>query len=272
MVEPVPASGAGESQLSSAIEYAQKLLDASITVVAEARLESSKQGARDPRVIALSLLCRSISNFRAAILLVQQEQPLEARALVRLLYENLLWLGALRERGAVFVREMIGDEQHNRKALAQLTLALAVKHGRDVDGPDALQLRNIVKSLDREPGRAKLRTAKIASEGVVEFAYIEYQRFSLDSAHCSVTALARHLSKDPESPGRLILSVVPNISPEAILDTVLHACSALMGAAVGANELVGYTSASSTLKVLASEFELNGWAGPAVIQRVRTEI
>jgi hypothetical protein len=245
-----------DPELSKVIEFAQRLLDASIAVVAAARFQPNQQGARDPRIIALSLLCRSISNFRAAVRLLQQEQAVEARALVRLIYENLLWLGSLRERGTEFVEEMIGDEQHNRRALAQLTLELTGKHGRDVTSPDALQLRDIVKSLDQQPNRKKLHTAKIASEGVVEVAYIEYQRFSLDSIHCSVTALGRHISRErSRNMDWLTLSVIPNSPPKEVLDTIFHACNALIGAAVGANEIVGHTSASETLASLCNEFE-----------------
>jgi hypothetical protein len=249
------AAQPGDPKLSDAIEYAQRLLDVSIAVVAGVRIEPNQQGARDPRVIALTLLCRSISNFRAAVRLLQQEQKVEARVLVRLLYENLLWLGSLRERGANFVQEMIAEEQHNQKALAQLTLELTGKHGLDVTSADALQLREIVKRLDKVSKGKKLRVAKIASEGVVESAYIEYQRFSLDSSHCSVTALGRHLSREKLSPkmDQLTVSVVPNSSPKEVLDTIFHACNALIGVAVGANEIVGFTSASATLKSLSDE-------------------
>jgi hypothetical protein len=250
----------GDPDLSKAVEFAQRLLDASIAVVAAACVQPDQQGARDPRIVALSLLCRSISNFRAAMRLLQQEQAVEARALVRLLYENLLWLGSLRERGAEFVQEMIGEEQHNRKALAKLTLELTGKHGGDVSSPDAVQLRDIVKSFDQLPKGKRLHAARIASEGVIEVAYIEYKRFSLDSIHCSVTALGRHLSRERSQNGdQLTLSVVPNSSSKELLDTVFHACNALFGVAVAANEIVGFTSASETLASLYGEFERNKW-------------
>jgi hypothetical protein len=249
-----------DPEFSRIIGYAQRLLDASISVVAAARVQPNEHGARDPRIIALSLLCRSISNFRAAVRLVQQEQPVEARALVRLLYENLLWLGSLRERGAAFVQAMIDEEQHNRRALAQLTLDLTRKHSGDISSPDALQLRDIAKSLGYLSKGKKLHAAKIASEGVVEVAYIEYQRFSLDSIHCSVTALGRHLSREKsQEMDELILSVVPNSSPKELFDTIVHACNALIGVAVAVNEIVGFTPASDNLVSVFEEFGPNGW-------------
>jgi hypothetical protein len=113
-----------DAETAKAIQYSEKLLNAAIGVVAAARVELTANWAHDPKVVALAILCRSISNFRAAVRLVQREQVMEGRALVRLLYENLLWMGALRERGLAFVQDMIADERFNRKALVELTLKM----------------------------------------------------------------------------------------------------------------------------------------------------
>lgn len=246
-------------ELVRAIEYAQRLLDASIAVVGAARVSVSEHRARDPKVVALTLLCRSISNFRAAVRLVQQEQVMEARTLVRLLYENLIWLGALRERGLAFVRDMIADDAHNRKALAELTMRITGKHGADTSSAGALKLRNLINELETQ-GKKKLRADKTAAEGPVEPSYVEYARLSLDAAHCSITALGRHLSSERTvAKTELTVSVIPRTPPKEVLSTVLHACRALMGAAIGTNEVIGFTSLTDTLSALVAEFEKNGW-------------
>jgi hypothetical protein len=251
-----------DTELSKAIEYAQKLINAAIDVVGGTHIQPNEQRARDPRVVALTLLCRSISNFRAAMLLAQQEQAMESRAMVRLLNENLLWLGALRERGAAFVQNMISDQRHNDVVIARATMRLTSKHGGDVQSEGGLKLRSIIRSLDKQTSKAKkLHADEIASQGVVELAYVDYLTFSLDALHCSVRALGRHLSsKRTESIDELTVSVVPQTPPGEVLSTVLHACRALMGAAIAANELIGFTTASSALAALHDEFEANGWA------------
>ncbi len=250
-----------DPELKKAIEYAYRLLNAAIDVVDASHVQPNEQRARDPKVVALAFLCRSISNFRAAIRLVEQEQVMEARALVRLLYENLLWLGGLRERRGEFVRYMIEDDRHNRRVLAELTLKLSSKHGANARSPDALTLRNIIKTFDQLPIGKKLRADKIAFEGVVDLSYIEYLRLSLDSLHCSVTALGRHLSsKRTKTTDELTVSVIPNTPPKQVLSTVLHACRALMGAAVAANEIIEFTSGGDHISALMTEFENNGWA------------
>ncbi len=187
---------------------------------------------------------------------------MEARAMVRLLNENLLWLGALRERGTAFVQDMLADQKHNDAVIARATMKLTSKHGGDVSSEGALRLRSIIKSLDkRMPKSKKLHANEIAAQGVVELAYVDYLAFSLDALHCSVRSLGRHLSSvRTETTDELTVSVVPNSPPKEVLSTVLHACSALMGAAVATNEQVGFTSVSPALAALHAEFETNGWA------------
>src|SRR5690349_20763206 len=131
-----------DTELEKAIAHGDNLLSTAIDVVGNAYLHITldQTRARNPKVIAVTILCRSITNFRASLLLVQQQQVLEARVLVRLMYENLLWLAALRERGAAFVEDMRQDEAFNRNALAEMTLRISATHGADVDAPGALQL------------------------------------------------------------------------------------------------------------------------------------
>jgi hypothetical protein len=185
-------------------------------------------------------LCRSITNFRAAVLLVQQEYPhvVEAKALVRMLDENLVWLGALKERGFEFVQDMREDEAFNRKALTELTLELNRRtQGGDVSGPAALKLRSLIKDQSqRFPNPKKLNARKTAIDGRGEMAYFEYIRLSLDAVHCSVTALGHHL-RGERVKGELELSVVPQTTPAQELSTVLHACHALLMTARGTDEL-----------------------------------
>jgi hypothetical protein len=135
-------------------------------------VQPNQERARDPKVIALTLLCRSICNFRAATLLIQQEHVVKAAALVRLLSENLLWLGALRESGSEFVKDMISDDRHKQKILGQLVMDLTTKHGGDVNSPDAMTLRNIMKRLGKNSSHRRLRADEIAASGVVELVYV----------------------------------------------------------------------------------------------------
>jgi hypothetical protein len=194
--------------------------------------------------------------------LVEQGRVLEARVLARCLIENLLCLGNLRERGHKFVQDLITNERHNRKVLGELALRIASKYGADPGDADGLKLRGFMNELaKRSPKAKKLNVGKIAADGVVEPMYVDYGRLSLDAVHCSVTALGRHLEGE-EVAGKhvgLTMTVTPNLPPGELLSTILNLCRTLMGVAVAANEIVGFTKAGERLNGLAAEFESNGW-------------
>jgi hypothetical protein len=160
-------------EIQKAIEYSEKLISAAIDVVGAAKVELDGEWARHPKIIGLTILCRSISNFRASLLLAQQRHVMEARALGRCLYENLLWIGALRERGSDFVQDMLQDEAFNRKSLGELTLKITSKHGANLNSSDSLTLRSLIRDIGTQfPETKKLNANKTAAEGDVEIAYV----------------------------------------------------------------------------------------------------
>ena len=250
-----------DPETAKAIEYGEGLLAAAIDLVGDAKVDLDERWARHPHVVALTILCRTICNFRASLRLAQDRQVVEARTLVRLMYENLLWLNAVKERGTEFVQEMVEDEAANRDKLAKLAMELAGRHGGDVSGPDTLKLRSIIKMLRTDhPEPKQLEARAVAADGKLEMVYYVYRRFSLDAVHCSVSALGRHVSGEhSDGHSELILSVIPNTLPEEVLDTVTHANHVLLCAAVGANELVRCNSSNAALSRLWDEFKANGW-------------
>jgi hypothetical protein len=72
---------------------------------------------------------------------------MEARMLARPLYENCLWIAALRERDSNFAEEMVEDDALNRKSLGQITMKLTAQHGADMNNPGAMLLRQIIREL-----------------------------------------------------------------------------------------------------------------------------
>jgi hypothetical protein len=247
---------------TKAFSYAERLLGVAIDVVGAAQVDLTENWNREPKIIALTLLCRSISNFRAAMILVREDNVLEARILNRCIYENELWIAALRERGVDFIEDMRGDEAHARRSLAQLTLEISGRHGADTANEGAMQLRGILNNLSEHfPKPKKLHADKTAKATVIELAYVDYARLSLDAVHCSMTALNRHVTVERISPEgtEVTVNVEARIMPTERLSTILHLCRALTGAAITANELLGFTSMSGKLAAMVEEFDGNGW-------------
>jgi hypothetical protein len=251
-----------DEDIATAVDYSERLLNAAIDVVAGFKIDIGPEWARNPKVVAVTVLCRGISNFRAAMVLVKNQQVAEARAMLRLLSEDLLWIGALRERGAPFMNEMIDDDAHNRKALGQITLELSHKHGASLETEGALELRGFIRDLAKQFRKTKrIHAADAAAQSPVELAYVDYLYFSLDGVHCSITALGKHLDRTKEdNTYYLTATIIPRTSNQEILLTIDHACRGLMGIAVGANEIAGPVQTSGPVfQTLLSEFEHRGW-------------
>jgi hypothetical protein len=158
---------------TKALIFAEKLLGVAIDVVGAADVRISAHRARDPKIIALTLLCRTITNFKGAMIMARENLIVESRTLTRCCYENLIWIGALRDRGLDFVQEMLNDETANRKALGELTFELTNRAGATINEDVAQQIRTALRNLsDRFPNRKKLNVNKTAAQGPVELAYI----------------------------------------------------------------------------------------------------
>jgi hypothetical protein len=253
--EPLEASTMTPAE-DVAFAFGQEMLDFAIDLVKAASVPSvTSESRRDPVLIGLSLLCRSITNFRGALVLARDNQPVESRALVRLIFENFFFVAALCERGADFVKRMRSDEAANRKTLGELSLKrLTVEHK---DGEHAQSVRTQIRGLlDEFPKPRKFGSvSSVAAETVADHAYLSYAVLSMD-AHPSISTLRRHLQWELEGDTRyLTLSVVPRFNEKERLRTVDEACNALLGVCVAVNQLLGGTSKNDALRELFERFE-----------------
>jgi hypothetical protein len=72
-----------------ALEFADKLYGSAMNVVSAATGPINNNWKRDPKIIGLTILCRTLSTFKAALILVRANQVMEARMLARPLYETV---------------------------------------------------------------------------------------------------------------------------------------------------------------------------------------
>jgi hypothetical protein len=237
-------------RVQGAIMFGEKLLGIAIETIGAANVSLSHLGARDPKIASLALLCRTISNFKGAIMMVREGLVVEACTLTRCCYENLIWAAALNERGSEFVADMPNDDAASRKAMGQVTLKLSSRAGADNDAEDAKILRDLIRqSESRFPDSKKLHVDKTALGSAVELAYATFGRLSLEAAHRTITALGRHLHSELEGDTRhLVIDVVPDVSDRELLRTVWWSCEALLGVAIASNEIVGGTKMDDALR------------------------
>jgi hypothetical protein len=244
------------------LAFAQKLMDAGIGIIAGAKVEIGQEWARNPKVIALTLLSRSLGNLKGAVGMVHQGLVVEARGLTRMACENLICLGGLAAQGTEFINNLIEDEALSRKKKGKLLRdhAESQQLGEVTD-----KLRAYVEELEQKyPKPKKLEIRRTAEASAVRQAYVWYTILSSDALHVSAASLNRHLIRELEGDTMYLrVDVAPKPNPHEAYDTVEILCSVLLGVCIAANEVLGGTPVGLMLRSMVDEFDLLKAAHPA---------
>jgi len=228
---------------------AEKLRRTGLDILATAQVLVTEKGFADEKVLALTLLARTLSNLKTTLLLLREKQIVEARTIARCCYENLYWVIALAEEGAAFVRKMQQDEITHRKQRGQFMFdnGIALEAGFDE------QLRDWLRNANKAFAKAQVLYPKqVAAISDIGRSYIFYSQLSSDAAHPSVTALNRYVIPDTadEVGG---IDVDPVVQDKEVEETLELLCQAVMGVCVAVNEVLGGTKGASALNGLADE-------------------
>ena len=236
------------------LDLAQRLYAKGVDVFDGADVPPTEAGLRYPKVIALTLLARTLSEMRAATLLLDHGQVVEARTLVRGMCENLFWAAALARKGDAFVEEMKLDDVTSRKART----AGLIEWAKAQDGS-----QEVVDKLDRfraglveDHGQTwGIKLQQAATAGGVQDYYVVYRELSTDAAHPSAESLSRHVSlNDDEEGPPFIVNAAPNIAVGEAAETVELMCGAALYALVAVNEIVGGVPVGERLAVLREAY------------------
>jgi hypothetical protein len=231
------------------LEFADKLYDFALAVLAEPEIPVGIRGAADPKVIAATLLIRTTSNFKGAIALARAGMIVEARTLTRCCVDNLLWMTRLLAEGDAFVREMGFDEIRSKKS----RVGFILKKALHLDEDTKARLEGELEELDGQWPKAKLLSPKdVATGGLLETTYLLYSQLSADAAHPSLTALCRYLVRN-ESTGIRGIDINPVPRAREMATTLHYACIALAGGCVAFNQIVGFTVVGRQLQTLTDE-------------------
>lgn len=231
-------------------DHAARLVAVAYAILAEAKMQVTEQGLRDPKIVSATLLIRTISNVRATFTLLEQSLIVEGRITARSAVENLLWSAKLVQKGDEFVDQMIADElkSHDRRA------KFIMSSLNSLPEPTAEMLQEVVERLRAAPIPPKgLVAGAVAQDSVVQPAYLIYAQLSADAAHPSIDALRRYIDYDREA-GTIALNADTDMSHEEHLKTASYACMALTGVCVAFNQLAGPTpTGAEPLTRLADE-------------------
>ena len=72
------------------------------------------QSTRDPRLVGLTLLARTVGHVEGALSEIDHKRIVEARTLTRCCRENLFWAAALAKKGDEFGNRVISDDAFSR--------------------------------------------------------------------------------------------------------------------------------------------------------------
>jgi hypothetical protein len=231
------------------LQYSERLGQAAIAILGEADKVTVGADVKDPKVLALALLCRTLLNFKGAVIMVQNEMAVEARTLTRCCYENLLWIGELAAKREIFVREMVRDEASSQQARGKMILSW----GEALEDSHHENLKARLDFLKETHPKAKpIKFADLGKANGIADSYVWFRYLSADSAHPSMTSLARHLTR--EADGSIMIAVVPDAQQSELNDTLQFANQALLGVCVATCEIVGVPKAHAALTGYFDEF------------------
>jgi len=232
-------------------ELADTLGQTGLDILAGAPVTVTEKRIADPKVLAIMLMSRTLSNFRGVFTLIENGLVVEARILVRCCFENAFWIAGLHAQGDKFVRKMLQDEMRSRHVRGELALSKKPKLLEHVEKRLKEQLRAINKKW---PDAKSLNPKDVAMSGLFRDWYLIYSQLSADAAHPTVTSLHRHVGHC-EKNGESLIDVVPAPKEEEVTTTWNWACNAMLGACVGVNEMLGGTPAGQKLGQIADRYQ-----------------
>jgi hypothetical protein len=232
-------------------DHAQHLAEVALEIMGQCDKLDTAKGTRDPKVIALALLSRSLGHLKAVCRLLEVGLIVEARTATRCIFENLFMQGSLAEQGDDFVQKMVDDAAKSRQSRGSWVLGWLDE--QEGESPYEEGLRNTINKLrELYPKPRAMNFAEITKDSSLKNAYLWYKQLSSDAAHPSLEALTRHITR--EADGGILVSAEPVASEKDTLNTIEWACQAFMGVIVGANQVAGPVKAGEKLSASCDEF------------------
>jgi hypothetical protein len=242
-----------EDYRGKAYPLCDRLRDIAEDLLSQADLTVTQHGMVHPNILALALLSRTLSNFKALGLLTRQRMVVEARILARCCFENLFIIGGLHAEGIAFAERMIEDDRAGRKGRVRFAC-----ENDSIFQALSPEIQMAVKQRHEEfrtaPRVGFLKQRDASDAGPFKDMYVVYSQFSGDAAHPTVTALSRHWG--PEGERTAYFNVNPEPREEELDETLHLSCVALISMLVVVNEMVGYTEAGKKLPAVNHELKM----------------
>jgi hypothetical protein len=232
-------------------EYRRRLYDTGITLLAEADKTTVGAKPSDPKVLAMALLTRTLSNFNGSFLMIDAGMIVEARTLTRCCFENLLWLAELAAKREAFVEEMVRDQVSSQQTRGKMVLSWGDKIEDAASYEERLR-QQLATLSEKYPKAKSIKFAELGKTNGIDNTYIWFRVLSADAAHPSLESLSRYFSYTPQR--EMLLSFIPEPKKNEAEMTMQLASQALLGVCVATCEIVSVPKTHATLLPLFDEF------------------
>jgi hypothetical protein len=237
--------------LEKLLPLCEELGQTALAIAGQVELKLTEHKLLDPNLLAVALLSRTLGNFRGAVRLAEQGLLVEARVLTRCCFENVLLIGGLYSEGIEFARKIRDDDVAGKKNRLQFVMDNNAIFG-SLSEETREELAKAQQAMQATAKSQYLRYKEASRIGPFKEIYLAYSQYSGDAAHPTFTALMRHVNIEDSTAE---FDIVPTPSDFQLDETVHLACVAMIGAAVAANEMCGYTDAGKRLPDLNAKLK-----------------
>jgi hypothetical protein len=229
----------------------ERLDQTALEIAGQCKLIVTEQGLAHPKLLALALLCRTVTNFKGVIILTRERLIVEARVLTRCCYENMFMVGGLSAEGDAFAERMKADDRAGRSSRLKFQFETESLF-ETLSAETQTAVAAAYNSLTNSETRKFLKPKQISGIGPFKETYAAYAQYSGNAAHPTLTALARHWSLDQKT---ATFDTIPEPTEDQLDETLHLACIALLSIMVVVNEMNGFTEAGKELIELNMELK-----------------
>jgi len=111
--------------------FTTSLQQPGLRIFAASEVRPTEDDKSQLQIAGLTLMARTLSNLKAALLLLREKQIVEARVIARCCYENSLWVLGLVKEGQKFKNEMLGHEMKHKRITLQTVFSSRVELEED---------------------------------------------------------------------------------------------------------------------------------------------
>jgi hypothetical protein len=239
MNEPIPT-------VETWTAFATGLRQAGLRIFATSEVRETGDDKSQLQIAGLTLLARTLSNFKAALLLLREKQIVEARTIARCCYENSLWVLGLVKGGQKFKNEIIGHDMKHKRITLQTVFSSRI----DLEEDREEKLRQWMRDTKHWETSGTL-TPKGVAKTTADDTYIFYQYLSLD-AHPSVHTLDRYFDPTDGDAGTIVIEAEVRLSEE--IETLNLLCLPVVSVLLLVSQLLGHEEAPPELAWISQEY------------------